>query len=126
MTDKQNKTASERPLERLVRQCKMATDCLPNAPYRKGLEGLHKEMLQHIEQLHTALVDLDSAFSFQPSCQTGVVQRCCCMECAKKRARELAMPNEIAQLLRRSAATEQSTGATCYAYFAPDTEKEMV
>jgi len=42
-----------------------------------------------IERLRTALVDLDFAFSFHPSCQKNVIARCGCIVCAKERMREL-------------------------------------
>jgi len=45
--------------------------------------------LGEIERLRTTLVDLDSAFSFQPSCQADVVARCCCLACVKARMHEL-------------------------------------
>ena len=34
----------------LSRRCKIATDCLPLAPYRTRLEALHTEMLDSINQ----------------------------------------------------------------------------
>lgn len=48
-----------------------------------------------IDRLRTILVDLDSAFSFQPSCQAGVITlaRCCCLACVKARVHELLTPN---------------------------------
>ena len=35
----------------LAERCKLATDCLPVAEYRRRLEALHAEMLGEIERL---------------------------------------------------------------------------
>ena len=36
-------------------RCKLSTDCLPEAPYRAMLAGLHQEMLAEIKHLREAL-----------------------------------------------------------------------
>jgi len=55
--------------------------------------GLALSAADEIERLRTTLVDLDSAFSFHPSCQKNVIARCGCIVCAKERMRELLTPN---------------------------------
>lgn len=41
-------------------RCKLATDCLPDAPYRAMLEALHREMLAALhEEVRKALDSAD-------------------------------------------------------------------
>ena len=35
-------------------RCKLATDCLPDAPYKTMLTALHKELLDEIKKLKAA------------------------------------------------------------------------